>query len=487
MRVHLKITPPAQTTPLLGEGGVRGGLLSMITSIFNLLTGLILDRPDRTLHNSKQQGSIIIAAIVFLMVVTAAAAGISKLTFSSAVVSTERVDSERAFYAAESARLMSQDLGDDELLELQEGLYAKKNPVGAYPNCGSYDLFIGWVGEDSEDWNNTRARHALCLEPEGGNFPIDFGDLFFGGDSPDGYSIATRDGDVTISGSSVAQGDVWSCNSIQLGSGNVKAIQGNVRSGGNVSITGSTSIGGNVKADGDIDLAWSTNIDGDARARGAVNEANHQQGNVAGTVSEYDASITPVDCSDNTQFTGIDTDILDDLCDSLDDTYNTPWGHDPIIRDDCYNSIQLTANRNAQVNVDDEPRVIHTRSLNIQQGHFHVDTPSDSPLVIVVEDSFSMGGSSTFNQSGNTHNLIIYYRGTNDIDLTGNVDFNGLLIAPNAHVNLGGSSESIGYVEAESVAGSGNVDFLSAAGSREELQNLYSGNGDGGGSWSYAR
>ena len=110
-------------------------------------------------QNSAQQGSIMIAAIVFMIVVMAAAAGISKLTFSSAMVSTERVNSERAFYAAESARLMKSDI------DLNGDLFGRINPDGSdYPDCGSDDLYVGWMGDS---WSDARARHAICVAGAG--------------------------------------------------------------------------------------------------------------------------------------------------------------------------------------------------------------------------------------------------------------------------------------------------------------------------------
>lgn len=105
---------------------------------------------------------MLIAAVVLLLIVMAAAAGISHLTLSSAMDSTQRVASERAFYAAESARLM-----DGDVKNLAPDLHGLKNPEG--PNlphktdiCSSGNLYIGWVGNDSDNWDNALARHAIC-------------------------------------------------------------------------------------------------------------------------------------------------------------------------------------------------------------------------------------------------------------------------------------------------------------------------------------
>ncbi|ACV69282.1 hypothetical protein Dret_1998 [Desulfohalobium retbaense DSM 5692] len=106
-------------------------------------------RPQSDTQCHAQHGSVIIAAMVFLVVVAAAAAGISHLTFSSAMVSTERVDSERAFYAAESARLM----GWSRTESINFG--NNTDDLGANYDGGEYR---GWVGDS---WNDARARHAI--------------------------------------------------------------------------------------------------------------------------------------------------------------------------------------------------------------------------------------------------------------------------------------------------------------------------------------
>ena len=480
-----------------------------------------------------QSGSALIMAIIALVLVAGIGAAVAQLLPAKGVVSSDHLKSAQALYAAESARLT------DGAYKTNAAMIDNACPDGEH-------LFRGWVGDS---WENAQARHAICgADGGGGDFPIIFGDLF-----NDGYSIVSRGdvelgGSSTAEGDVFSCGDVELDGGGEFISGNLRtagdvefkgsaSIGGNVIADGDVELAGSSYVRQYIISNGDLDisgdikgesqtefngisyvaiaqnsleLSGNNNIYGNILANSDINiengtvygyaysnstdniYVNINNGSIEGqgvNHIDYEKEVGIIDCINNNQFTRLDDDILDDLCDSLSEVYTTPWGHDPIIRNECYHSIQITANRNAQINVEDEPKLIHTRSLNIQQGHLNINSHNNKPLVIVVEDSFNMGGSSSFNKNGetnNTHNLIIYYKGTDDIDLTGNVDFNGLLIAPNAHVSLGGSSESIGYVEAQRVEGKGNVNFLSDAGSRADLQDLYTGNGTGEGSWGYA-
>ena len=224
-------------------------------------------KPQSDPQFHAQHGSVIIAAMVFLVVVAAAAAGISHLTFSSAMVSTERVDSERAFYAAESARLMQ---NNTMTRNLASDLHGLKNPNGTnLPDkanlCNSGDLYIGWVGEDSNDWNESSARHAICAGGGGAGDPSSYDNEYF---PPTRIS-----GNDEISGSAYFHGDP-PLSSAQI-SGNVSIngfayFEDDARLSGRVSLKEGAYFEDGAQLSGNVDLGGDGCFEDDARLSGNV-------------------------------------------------------------------------------------------------------------------------------------------------------------------------------------------------------------------------
>ncbi|WP_200195905.1 hypothetical protein [Halorhodospira abdelmalekii] len=132
-------------------------------------------------NKQKQQGSILILAIFLIVLAAAASAAITHIAASSVQATSIRVDSERAFYAAESARLMSAKFNASSTsayFELAPDLHAcmiapntdpnepdTDPPCGVANACGENEnMYIGWVGTNATSWNPARARHALCAD-----------------------------------------------------------------------------------------------------------------------------------------------------------------------------------------------------------------------------------------------------------------------------------------------------------------------------------
>ena len=128
----------------------------------------------RVIQNRDQKGGALVMAIVLLVVTAAAAAGIARLSTSTILVTSERLNSERAFYAAESARLVGGYYCDEPMdlaPELQDlDLHGCQDVGDVYLNveqaCGSTNaqLYLGWVGSE---WDDAQARHAACFKGVG--------------------------------------------------------------------------------------------------------------------------------------------------------------------------------------------------------------------------------------------------------------------------------------------------------------------------------
>lgn len=102
-----------------------------------------------------------------------------------------------------------------------------------------------------------------------------------------------------------------------------------------------------------------------------------------------------------------------------------------------FDEIKIQSNRTLTLNLGDQDQVVRVGTLNIQQGHL-ILTGSGS-ITFYVEDEFNIGGSSTLNQSGNTSQSMIYYKGTDDISLLGATKFKSNLFIESADLTISGS------------------------------------------------
>jgi len=97
--------------------------------------------------------------------------------------------------------------------------------------------------------------------------------------------------------------------------------------------------------------------------------------------------------------------------------------------------------------------VINCGSLNIQQGHINI--AEEGNLEVFASMGFNMGGSSTLNDGGDRNAVRVDYAGTNNLDLTGNIRYTGILNILQANASLGGSGEIDGLV----ISGGPNVNL----------------------------
>jgi len=97
--------------------------------------------------------------------------------------------------------------------------------------------------------------------------------------------------------------------------------------------------------------------------------------------------------------------------------------------------------------------VINCASLNVGQGH--INLAEEGNLEVYASTGFNMGGSSTLNNGGDRESVRVDYAGTNNLNLTGNIRYTGVLNILQANVDLGGSGEIDGLV----VSGGPNVNL----------------------------
>jgi hypothetical protein len=119
----------------------------------------------------------------------------------------------------------------------------------------------------------------------------------------------------------------------------------------------------------------------------------------------------------------------------------------------------LGGNSTVTIHTGDQDRILHVGSFDIQSGT--VEIVGDGKLTLYIENIIDMGGNSTVNKNGDLNNLMMYYRGNEEVDLGeeddvefgGNTLFNGSMFALQANIHLRGTAGVQGNI----ITGGSNV------------------------------
>lgn len=221
-----------------------------------------------------------------------------------------------------------------------------------------------------------------------------------------------------------------------------------------IKLTGSSEIEGHVGTnsigENSVQFDWSTAIlDGDLYVgpegdpEKVVNEANHQTGNVPEgeiyAMSEARSYPQP---------------IFPDFPDDLEprEDFRTDWvegEYYEINEDGFYDLISVFGNRTLTIDLKGGTRIIRVKDLDISQGHIELKNVGESGrLILYVEDSFTLGGSSTVNKGEDFQNVMVYYKGISkpSPSIGGNTRFFGSFFAKSGHFDVAGSNGVIGHI-----------------------------------------
>jgi hypothetical protein len=252
----------------------------------------------------------------------------------------------------------------------------------------------------------------------------------------------------------------------------------------NITLTGSSQILGdasvNASTPNSVSLQWSTLINGSLSIGGGdpeqvVNQANFQNGNVAGSVfvggeKNYPMPEFPEIPSPGNPGYHITGPI---------DITGGPANNQTI---DLTNSgdlyipyINIQSNRELTLIIGDGNRTLHVGNMNVHQGHINVIVNGDGRLNFLVENEFRMGGDSSINHNQNNsdpannrnpRNVMLFYNGTNNLTqgwgnapLGGNIRLNADLFIKEADLNISGSSAINGHV----ISGGDNISITGDA------------------------
>lgn len=115
--------------------------------------------------------------------------------------------------------------------------------------------------------------------------------------------------------------------------------------------------------------------------------------------------------------------------------------------------LRITGNATLTMLTGNQDRELHIGRLLIQQGHFIIE--GDGEVTLYIEEEIELSGSSTsFNRpEGSDGNAMTYYQGDEDIDFGGSTTFTGNIYVSSADIMLNGSNGIQGNI----ISGGDNI------------------------------
>lgn len=122
-----------------------------------------------------------------------------------------------------------------------------------------------------------------------------------------------------------------------------------------------------------------------------------------------------------------------------------PEGGFQISQSGQYSSINVT--NQLTINIGNQDVIIRTGSLSVTgSGQIILNRTGTGKLILYVDNGFTLNGSSTINNNGNYNSLVMYYAGTNPIDVGGSTKFVGSVYAKTANISIQGSGGITGHI-----------------------------------------
>ncbi len=106
--------------------------------------------------------------------------------------------------------------------------------------------------------------------------------------------------------------------------------------------------------------------------------------------------------------------------------------------------IRVESNTHLTIDLGYGERTLHVGNLDIIQGHLHLT--GEGKLTVYVENSFRLEGSSSVNNNGETNSMFTYYAGTTPLVFAGSTIYNAGIYAESADISITGSSSLRGHL-----------------------------------------
>lgn len=108
------------------------------------------------------------------------------------------------------------------------------------------------------------------------------------------------------------------------------------------------------------------------------------------------------------------------------------------------NQVRLRNDTHLYIETGGHHRELYVNNLNIEQGHIHI--LGGGSLTIYVQNSFILTGSSMVNFDDAAAEVMLFYKGTNELNFGGNTRFRGHLFAETASLRIANSGGVMGHI-----------------------------------------
>lgn len=135
-----------------------------------------------------------------------------------------------------------------------------------------------------------------------------------------------------------------------------------------------------------------------------------------------------------------------------------------------YNLIKIYGNRTVVIKLGGSDRIIRVKKLDIQQGNIVLE--GNGRLLLYVEETFDINGSSKVNFGGDNNSLNMFFKGNQSLDFKGSTRFVGNIFAQKANSSISGSNNIDGNI----ITGGTGVSVTGAADANPMI--IYAPNAD---------
>ncbi len=125
--------------------------------------------------------------------------------------------------------------------------------------------------------------------------------------------------------------------------------------------------------------------------------------------------------------------------------WSIPSGGFRISENGYYSSISVLSE--LTIDIGNQDRIIRTGSLSVTgNGKIHLNRTGNGRLILFIDDSLILTGSSEINSGGDYDSIAVYYSENNEVAVGGSTKLAGSLFAENASISIDGSGGITGHI-----------------------------------------
>ncbi len=217
---------------------------------------------------------------------------------------------------------------------------------------------------------------------------------------------------------------------------------------GDIELTGSSQIVGNTGtnsvAEDSVVLAWSTVINGLLSIGPGGDPATViDTRNYAGNLPQGTAALPSARSYPMPEFPEFPDLPFQGFMDA--GWWPIPPGGHRISETGTYSYINVQ--NELTIDIGDEDLLIRTESLSVTgSGKIKLNKTGSGRLILYVDNTFNINGSSTINQNGNYNDVIMYYAGSGNPSIDGSTKYVGSIYAVNSNFTVAGSGGVTGHI-----------------------------------------